>query len=121
MNRNINVLVTIPFPDRLKNILSAVSSRLQITVRKARSEDDIPTDLWRQTDVLYSGGILPTPEQAPNLKWVQFHFAGIDKMHDDNICCLIGMTYVPDNAFHGPDLFLIRSAIAGVIYRRLFK
>ena len=104
MNRNINVLVTIPFPDRLINILSAVSSRLQITVRKARSAGDIPSDLWRQTDVLYSIGILPTPEQAPNLKWIQFHFAGMDRHLDAPILQQPGIIATTLSGAHAPQL-----------------
>jgi len=104
MNRNINVLVTIPFPDRLKNILSAVSSRLEITVRKARSADDIPVELWRQTDVLYSGGILPAPEQAPNLRWIQFHFAGIDHQVNSPILQQPGIIATTLSGAHAPQM-----------------
>jgi phosphoglycerate dehydrogenase-like enzyme len=104
MNRNINVLVTIPFPDRLKNIISAVSSRLEITVRKARSADDIPADLWRQTDVLYSGAVLPIPEQAPNLKWIQFHFAGIDHHVNAPILQQPGIIATTLSGAHAPQM-----------------
>ena len=82
MSRNTNVLVTIPFNEKMINTLRAVSSHLEISVHKARSADEIPADVWRQTDVLYSNGIVPTLEQAPNLKWIQFHFAGIDRQVD---------------------------------------
>jgi phosphoglycerate dehydrogenase-like enzyme len=35
-------------------------------------------DTWATAEVLYTGRVLPAPEQAPNLRWVQFHFTGID-------------------------------------------
>jgi phosphoglycerate dehydrogenase-like enzyme len=104
MNRNINVLVTIPFSEKLQNILSAVSSRLSISVRKARSADDIPVDVWRQTHILYSGGILPTPKQAPNLKWVQFHFAGIDRVVNEPILQQNGMLVTTLSGTHAPQM-----------------
>lgn len=104
MNRNFNVLVTIPFPDRLINALSAVSSRLQITVRKARTADDIASDLWRQTDVLYTGGILPMPEQAPNLKWIQFHSAGINRHFDAPILQQPGIIATTLSGAHAPQM-----------------
>ena len=104
MNRNINVLVTIPFPDRLMNMLSAVSSRLQITGRKARSADEIPSDLWRQTDVLYSGDIIPTPEHVPNLKWIQFHSAGIDRHIDAPILQQPGVIATTLSGAHAPQM-----------------
>jgi phosphoglycerate dehydrogenase-like enzyme len=104
MNRNINVLVTLPFSDRHKNMLSAVSSRLQVTVRRARSSEDIPSDLWRQTDVLYTSGILPTPEQAPSLKWIQFHSAGIDAHSDTPILRQPGLITTTLSGAHAPQM-----------------
>jgi len=85
MNPNINVLVTVPFTEKLSNTLRAVSSRLNIVVRKASSAEDIPEDIWQQVDILYSAGVLPSPEQAPNLKWIQFHSAGIDRLVSEPI------------------------------------
>ena len=104
MNPKINVLVTVPFPDKLSNILSAVSSRLNVTVRKARSAGDIPADMWQQTDVLYSAGILPSPEQAPNLKWIQFHFAGIDWVVDEPILRQDGVIATTLSGAHAPQM-----------------
>lgn len=104
MNPNINVLVTVPFSDKLSNILSAVSSRLNVTVRKARSAGDIPADMWQQTDVLYSAGILPSPEQAPNLKWIQFHFAGIDWVVDEPILRQDGVIATTLSGAHAPQM-----------------
>jgi phosphoglycerate dehydrogenase-like enzyme len=104
MNKNINVLVTIPLSDKLENGLRAISSRLEITVRKARSADDIPGDIWRRTDVLYSGGILPAPVQAPNLKWIQFHFAGIDSLIDMPILHQPGITATTLSGAHAPQM-----------------
>ncbi len=104
MSQNINVLVTVPFPEKLLNILSAVSSRLNVIVRKARSADDIPADMWQQTDILYSTGILPTPEQVPNLKWIQFHFAGIDRVIDEPILQQGGVIVTTLSGAHAPQM-----------------
>jgi phosphoglycerate dehydrogenase-like enzyme len=104
MNRNFNVLITVPFPDKLRNMLDAVSSRLQITYRKARSEEDIPSELWRQTDVLYTSEILPTPKQAPNLKWIQFHYAGIDRHLDAPILHQPGVIATTLSGVHAPQM-----------------
>ncbi len=104
MNPKINVLVTVPFPDKLSNILRAVSSRLNVTVRKANSIDDIPTEIWQQTDVLYSGGLLPKPGQAPNLKWVQFHFAGIDRVIEEPVLLQGGVLVTTLSGAHAPQM-----------------
>jgi phosphoglycerate dehydrogenase-like enzyme len=74
----IEVLVTLPISTPLLQKIKDVSPRLRITVNPAQKAEEIPADLWMRTEVLYTGEILPDPENVPNLKWLQFHFAGID-------------------------------------------
>ena len=78
----VEVLITQPLPDDLIAQLRGVSPRLKISVTKARKAEEIPVDVWARTEVLYTANILPTPEQAPNLRWIQFHWAGIDHAID---------------------------------------
>ncbi len=82
MAKTIEVLITLPFTDEIVNSLSNVSPRLKITVMKARKPEEIPAEIWSQTEVLYTSRILPTPEQASKLHWIQFHWAGIDHAMD---------------------------------------
>jgi phosphoglycerate dehydrogenase-like enzyme len=42
----------------------------------------VPSELWQNTEVLYTHRVLPAPEQAPHLQWIQFHWAGIDHALD---------------------------------------
>lgn len=74
----INVLSTIPFTDQLLEIIQAVSPRLRINIRPARRPEDVEPDDWANAEVIYTDRVLPLPAQAPRLKWLQFHFAGID-------------------------------------------
>ncbi|HBY08161.1 MAG TPA: hypothetical protein DEH22_10385 [Chloroflexi bacterium] len=104
MSRNINVLVTIPFEEKFVNLLRAVSSQLEVSVTKARSTDDIPAEVWRQVDVLYTGSILPTLEQAPNLKWIQFHFAGLDRVANAPILQQAGVVTTSLSGAHVPQM-----------------
>ena len=78
MNDPIEVLITLPFPDSVIEEIQAVSPRLQIQVRKANQVDEVPSEVWAKTEVLYTARAVPTPEQAPRLRWIQFHWAGID-------------------------------------------
>lgn len=78
----VEVLITLPFTEDLVNQLRGVSPRLKITVSKARKPEDIPDELWSQVEVLYTNNVIPTEEQAPKLRWVQFHWAGIDHILD---------------------------------------
>ncbi|MHB0922695.1 MAG: D-2-hydroxyacid dehydrogenase [Bellilinea sp.] len=74
----IEVLITVAFSEELVAPLRQLSPRLRITLQPARSAEDIPADLWNRVEVLYTDRILPTPAAAPKLRWVQFHYAGID-------------------------------------------
>jgi len=83
-NNPIEVLITIPFTEAQLERLRAISTRVKLTMNPARRVEDIPADVWLRTEVLYTGGLLPDPSKTelPNLRWVQFHFAGIDGMLD---------------------------------------
>lgn len=74
----VEVLITLPFPEDLLNEIRGVSNQIRVTSLRANRADDIPADVWGRTEVLYTHRILPTAEQAPNLRWIQFHSAGID-------------------------------------------
>jgi phosphoglycerate dehydrogenase-like enzyme len=78
----IDVLITLPFPPALITKLQEVSPNLRITVHPAKKVVDIPDDLWAHTQVLYTNSIIPDPELAPEIKWIQLHWAGIEKLLD---------------------------------------
>lgn len=77
-NSPIEVLVTIPFSDQELQKLRDVSPRLHFTTVQAREPGEVPKETWARTEVLYTDQLLPTPEQAPALRWLQFHWAGVD-------------------------------------------
>jgi phosphoglycerate dehydrogenase-like enzyme len=74
----IEVLITVAFPDELVNSLRQISPRLHITLQSGKSAEDISAEVWNRTEVLYTDRILPAVGSAPNLRWIQFHYAGID-------------------------------------------
>jgi len=74
---HILVLTQSPILDPLLDQLRAVSPRLQVTHRTATTIDEVG-DVWGEVDVLYTSGLLPAPERAPKLKWVQSHWAGVE-------------------------------------------
>lgn len=76
----IEVLITIPFSEAELQTLREISPRVHLTVLPTREVRDIPADVLAKTEVLYTDRVLPTVEQAPNLLWLQSHFAGIDSL-----------------------------------------
>jgi phosphoglycerate dehydrogenase-like enzyme len=82
MNPPVEVLITMPFPDDLVTRLRNVSPRLRINVVKASQPEDVPAEDWKKVEILYTSTVLPDPQQAPNLRWIQFHWAGVEHIID---------------------------------------
>ncbi|HEX9028625.1 MAG TPA: D-2-hydroxyacid dehydrogenase [Anaerolineales bacterium] len=82
MSAQIEILVTLPLPDPLLARLRSISPRLKLEVIRARKVEDIPADVWSRAEILYTTNVLPTPEQASQLHWIQFHWAGVDHASD---------------------------------------
>ena len=78
----VHLLITVSFADSLVERVKAVSPRLQVRVHPASSGEDIPEELLADVEVLYTLNALPEPEAVPELRWIQFHSAGIDHVTD---------------------------------------
>lgn len=81
-NSPIEILVTVPFQENEIQVLREISPRLRVTALPAREPGDIPKEIWARTEVLYTDRVLPAPDQVPALRWLQFHWAGIDALAD---------------------------------------
>lgn len=97
------ILTQSPIPAALIEHVRAVSPRLQVEHRTARSADDVG-DLWREVEVLYTTGLAPTPEAAPALRWVQGHFAGADSFLHQHPALLKQATLTTASGVHAPNM-----------------
>lgn len=77
-DNKIKVIVAMDFSDELLDSLRAVSPKLHIE----RHFPDVPESAWADTEVLYTFSKMPDPSQAPRLRWVQLHSAGLDHILD---------------------------------------
>lgn len=75
-----HVLVTASFPERLLDKIRSVSPDVELEQLKVA--DKWPDERTTPAEVIYAMGVLPRPEQAPNLRWVQTHWAGVDHLRD---------------------------------------
>jgi len=82
MSDKIDILMTVNISDNMLANLLAISPRLSIHVHKVSRADEIPQDAWATAEILYTGRIVPLPDQAPNLQWIQFHYTGVDHVSD---------------------------------------
>ncbi len=87
----IEVLITLPFSDELLKKITDVSPRLSVEKVVARKTDEVNDDIWKHIEILYTNRVLPKPEQAPNLRWIQFHWAGLDHALEEPILRKEGM------------------------------
>lgn len=86
------ILVTVPFNESLQTQLRGISPKLNFYFYAPQKASDIPAEIWARAEVLYTGHILPAPEQAPDLQWIQFHYAGIDRFAESPILQQDGLT-----------------------------
>jgi phosphoglycerate dehydrogenase-like enzyme len=68
----VNVLMTVSFPEALIERLRAVSPRLQIRSAPARNSEDLPAAALQEAEVLYTARLLPDPEQVPELRFERY-------------------------------------------------
>jgi phosphoglycerate dehydrogenase-like enzyme len=104
MNDPIEVLITLGFNDELIKQISATSPRLLVEKIGARELDEINDDVWKQVEVLYTNRVLPKPEQAPRLRWIQFHWAGLDHALEEPILHREGMSITSMSGASAPQM-----------------
>ena len=78
------LLITAPFPSHLIDKIRAVSPELTIeqrTLPNGRWPDDWTTE----AEIYYALSAVPPLAQAPNLHWVQTHYAGVDSLEHSEL------------------------------------
>ena len=85
------ILTQSPIPEPFIQTLRGVSPRLSIRHHTANTLDELG-EVWADVEVLYTTSLLPMPEQAPRLRWVQGHFAGVDQVIDHPIVARVRLT-----------------------------
>lgn len=80
----INVVMTAPFPEHLLEKIRAVSPDIELE-QISLPDRTWPADKTTTAEVMYAISAIPRPEQAPNLRWVQTHWAGIDHLREQAI------------------------------------
>lgn len=72
------VLSTMRFDEPWLEAVRGVADDVQVAQVPAAHADELPADLLARAEVLYTTSVFPTPEQAPNLRWIQLDTAGAD-------------------------------------------
>ncbi len=78
----VEILITMPVADNLLARINELAPRVKVNLIPAQKPEDVPADVWPRVEVLYTNRIIPTAEQASKLRWIQFHWAGVDHALD---------------------------------------
>jgi phosphoglycerate dehydrogenase-like enzyme len=78
----IEVLSSVTLPEEVLHQLRAISPRIHVTVHPAVSVDEISDELWNRVEVLFTEVLVPNPARTPNLRWVQYYYAGMDIVYN---------------------------------------
>lgn len=73
------ILSTVQFTQPQLDELARLAPELKVVSHPLAQGQQVPDDLWAKVEVLYTFRALPAPEQAPGLRWIQFHLAGIEE------------------------------------------
>jgi len=85
MSEKINILAVFNLSEEAREHIREVEEKFNLTTIPTKNPDEIPGEVWDETDILLTRGILPTPQQVPNLRWVQFFSAGVDPYLDHQL------------------------------------
>ncbi len=82
MTEIINILVAATLPDGGEKRIKDVSEQIRLTLASTDKPGELAPTTWADVDILYTTNLLPNPDEAPNLKWVQVNRAGVDSQLD---------------------------------------
>lgn len=100
----LNVLVLMDLNDALIDKLKALSPRLRVTRKNVKSASEIPDDTWKTVDILYTTWLVPEPDRAPRLRWIQTHFAGVDKLMAQPLLSSEDIMVTTTSGIHAPNM-----------------
>ncbi len=78
MTQPLTIVSTAAFGEQSLALLRDAAPGARIHVFPRAPITDVPADVLAQADVYYAFTKVPAPEAAPNLKWVQVNWAGVD-------------------------------------------
>jgi phosphoglycerate dehydrogenase-like enzyme len=80
MTHALTIVSTAEFGEQSLRVLHEAAPDAEFHIFPRRPIAEVPAELLARMDVLYAFTQMPSPEAAPNLKWVQVNWAGVDSM-----------------------------------------
>ncbi len=79
------ILITVQFNQSQLDELQSLAPDFKVVSHPLAQGQELPEENWAQAEVLYTFRAIPQPDQAPKLRWIQFHLAGIEEHLDQAI------------------------------------
>ncbi|MEM7799796.1 MAG: D-2-hydroxyacid dehydrogenase [Chloroflexota bacterium] len=79
-----HIVVTVPLKDDLMDEIKAVSKEITLEYVPL-SQGRWPENLKTNAEIIYTNSDVPSLQLAPNLRWVQYHWSGIDSLKSKEI------------------------------------
>ena len=78
MKEDTHILATFDLSEEAREKIRQAAAHINLTVIPAKNPEDIPDDRWAETEILFTQGVLPDPDKAPRIRWIQFNSSGVD-------------------------------------------
>lgn len=101
-DEQIKVLSTIPIAEPWIEKIKQISPRLQVIVSPVEKAEEIPPETWETCEVLYTYRILPKPEHAPRLRWVQVHRSSLEHILSHPLLECEDIRFTSSSGAHAP-------------------
>lgn len=79
------ILITVQFSQEQLDELHSLATDFKVVSWPLSQGQELPEEEWASVEILYTIRVLPQPEQAPKMRWIQFHLAGIEEHLDQPI------------------------------------
>ena len=100
----LQVLITIKFSEELLQAIRATSDRIEVLYYPVDEAKRVPEDVWARAEVLYTARVAPEAGQAPNLRWMHVHSAGVDHILDQSILSEPEITLTTASGIHATNM-----------------
>ena len=78
MPQPVRYLSTLAFDDTWLDEVRRQVPSCRVEQITAEKPGDVPDEVWREIEVLHTSAVLPDPDLAPRLRWVQLDTSGVD-------------------------------------------
>jgi len=82
-SKPVDILIRYPLSESQIKALAALSPRVRISAHTEGDFSEVPAETIAKCEVMLTAKDIPAPDPAPNLRWIQCSYAGVDFFKDN--------------------------------------